>query len=107
MSDFWHWLFSAKGDVAIAGAAGGMVRWATLSEDWRSGIVSLIVGIACATYLAEVSTGTIEAILRTFTIKASVPETTAAFIVGIGGITISGFVLDLIKSYRRDKAKGG
>ena len=107
MNDFWHWLFSAKGDVAIAGAAGGVVRWATLREDWKTGSVSLVVGALCATYLTGVSIGTIEAVLKTIAIKVSVPETTAAFIVGIGGITISGFVLDVIKAYRRDRAKGG
>lgn len=107
MHDFWNWLLSLKGDAAVAGAAGGVVRWATLREDWRTGSVSLIVGAICATYLAEPAIYAIGAAMKTFGVYATIPEKTAGFVVGIGGVTISGFVLDVIKAFRERKQSGG
>lgn len=32
---FWSWLASDPGKAAMAGAAGGLVRWITLRDTWR------------------------------------------------------------------------
>lgn len=106
MNDFWSWLASIKGDAAVAGAAGGIVRWATLREDWKTGATSLIVGMLCAVYLSDTGAAAIEAALRAFNITKAVDKGAAGFIVGIGGVTISGFVLDVIKVFRERKAGG-
>jgi len=36
--DLIQWLASDAGRAAIAGAAGGLVRWVTLRDDWREGL---------------------------------------------------------------------
>lgn len=106
MHDFWNWVMSIKGEAAVAGAAGGIVRWATLREDWKTGATSLIVGMLCAVYLSETGAGAIEAAFKTFGLTKSIDKGAAGFIVGIGGVTISGFVLDVIKVFRERKAGG-
>ena len=106
MHDFWNWIASIKGEAAVAGAAGGIVRWATLREDRKTGAASLIVGMLCAVYLSDTGEAAIEAAFKTFGLAKSVDKGASGFIVGIGGVTISGFVLDVIKVFRDRKAGG-
>ena len=100
-----EWLFSPDGQAALAGALGGLVRWITLREHWIDGIAALIVGAICAMYLGPL----IEPIL-TPTIGKIAPGRDAAgfsaFVVGLGGISLSGLLIDLIRA-RRTQAKRG
>ncbi len=41
---FLAWLASEPGKAALAGAAGGLVRWITLRDSWREGVPALFVG---------------------------------------------------------------
>ena len=103
-----EWMFSPDGQAAVAGALGGLVRWMTLRDHWTEGVAALIVGAICAVYLGPM----IEPIL-TPTIGRIAPDRDAdgfaAFVVGLGGISLAGFLIDLIRARRgaprRDEAK--
>jgi len=103
MSDggFWQWLISDKGQLALAGALGGVVRWLSLREDWRSGLTSLTVGAICAVYLGPVAIPFIEPIVGKIVVDAASRAGLSGFIIGIGGIAVAGFVIDIWKARRR------
>jgi hypothetical protein len=105
MQEVINWLTALKADAALAGAAGGVVRWATLRDDWKTGAIAILVGAICATYLAGPAIHALEASLVHFGARVSIPEKTAGFLVGIGGVTITGFILDVAKAFR--ERKGG
>ena len=105
-SDFLHWVASDDGKAALAGAAGGVVRWLTLRENWREGGMSLLVGAICAIYLGPL----VEPLLSPVVGKIAPGDDAAgfaSFVVGLGGISISGFILDVIKRRRREARGGG
>lgn len=90
-----------KDNNVIAGAAGGALRWNTLKEDFKSGIISVISGAIMAVYLTEAMSGVISGLLKLVGIIAVVPPSSSAFIVGVCGTTIISFVLDFITIYRK------
>lgn len=98
-AEFLHWLTSDVGKAVIAGALGGLVRWVTLKENKRDGLASLIVGAICALYI-----GPLAEPLLTPLIGSISPGNDAAgfssFVVGLGGISLAGFLLDFIRSRR-------
>ena len=103
--DLIAWVFSDAGRAAIAGAAGGIVRWVTLRDRWSEGLTGLAVGSLCAIYLGPLA----EPILKPV-IGAIAPDGDVAgfssFVIGLGGISISGFILDIIR-LRRSKIEVG
>ena len=100
-----EWLWSDPGKAVLAGAAGGIVRWLTLREKWSDGIVSIVVGALCALYLGPI----VEPMLTPLIGKIA-PNGDAAgfssFFIGVGGISASGFVLDVWRG-RRSAIKEG
>jgi len=95
-----EWMFSPDGQAAaVAGALGGLVRWMTLRDHWTEGVAALIVGAICAMYLGPL----IEPIL-TPTIGRIAPDRDAdgfaAFVVGLGGISLAEFLIDMIRARR-------
>lgn len=101
MNDFISWIAGDKGQLAIAGALGGLVRWLTIREQWKDGLVSLVVGAICAVYLAPLAIPAIEPILGKIIADAAARGTLSGFIIGIGGIAVAGFVIDIWKARRR------
>ena len=91
--------------AVAAGAAGGVVRWITLRNDWREGLSAMIVGALCALYLGPI----VEPLLEPF-VGAIAPDGDStgfsSFVVGLGGISISGLLIDGIRS-RRKQVSGG
>ena len=87
------------GAAAIAGAAGGLVRWVTLRESWAQGLAALVVGSVCALYLGPL----VEPALRPF-VGAISDQSDASgfssFVVGLGGIGFAGFVIEIIARLR-------
>lgn len=98
---FWAWLLGEKGQIAIAGALGGIVRWLSLREDWQSGLISIIVGAICALYLAPLAIPTIEPLIGKIVVDSASRAGFSGFLIGIGGIAVSGFVIDLWKARTR------
>ena len=103
-ADLLAWLHSDAGAMALAGAAGGLVRWLTLRERWRDGSVSLVVGSICALYLGPV----VEPMLAPAigTISPADPAGFSAFVVGLGGIGLAGFVIDTLRRFKAEKDSG-
>lgn len=103
--DLIAWLFSPEGKAAIAGAAGGIVRWVTLREHWKDGTLSLLVGAICAIYLGPLVAPLLEPVIGKIA-----PQSDGAgfspFVVGLGGISLSGFLIDLIRARRTDIKRG-
>ncbi len=100
-SDFISWMGTTKGQVALAGALGGVVRSITLRENWRDGLLTLITGAVCATYLTPLVMPVLEPTLGKLVIQPDALSTFSGFVVGIGGMAVAGFVIDIWTARRR------
>jgi len=95
-----EWLLSDAGKAALAGAAGGIVRWLTLrGKFWPDGVINLAVGCLCAVYIGPLAEPLLEPIVGKIAIDGSA-DGLGSFLIGLGGISISGFVLDVINMRR-------
>lgn len=105
-STWWSVIFTATAQAAIAGALGGAVRWMTLREDWRQGLVSIFVGAVCAVYLGPLATTGMDTILGQVIEDPIARQNLGTFMVGIGGVGVVGFVMDFWKNRREAMNKG-
>ena len=103
--DILTWLLSEPGKAALAGALGGIVRWVTLREHWRDGIVSLLVGAICAIYLGPLVAPLLEPVIGRLAPGGDTAGF-SAFVVGIGGMSISGLLIDVFRARRDEMGKG-
>jgi hypothetical protein len=106
VNDFFNAFAGQKAQVVLAGAAGGLVRWLTLRSAWRDGTISVIVGSISALYLGPLAEPAIDALLGTFVADPASRYTFSGFIIGLGGVSVSGFVMDFWRA-RRHKMKDG
>ncbi len=102
---FVEWLASDPGRAALAGALGGVVRWLTLRHSWKEGVVTLLVGGICAMYLGPLALPLIEPLIAKVAPTGDASGL-SSFLIGLGGISISGLLLDVFDRRRRD-IKGG
>lgn len=103
--DPFRWAFTEEGKAALAGAAGGIVRWVTLRENWKDGLMSLTVGTICALYLGPLVAPILEPVIGAIA-PGRDGNGFASFVVGLGGISLSGFIIDVIRA-RSNSGKGG
>lgn len=89
-----NWLLGDKAQVILAGAAGGIVRWLTLRESWRDGIVSIVVGAICALYLGPLIEPLLEPVIGRIVVDAVRRAAFSGFMIGLGGIVVAGLVID-------------
>lgn len=101
MNDWSNLFFGDKAQVVLAGAAGGIVRWLTLRQSKRDGLVAIVVGSLCAMYLSPLVFPLLNPVLSVIITDDLQKATFGGFLVGIGGIGIVGFILDIISSWRR------
>lgn len=106
MDDLWAWLAGAKGQLAISGAMGGVVRWLTLKERIGDGLVSIAVGGITATYVGPIGVPLLKPLLGVLVDDTASQGTLSGFVVGLGGITATGLFIDLWRA-RRKAAKEG
>lgn len=99
------WLQSDAGTMAMAGAAGGLVRWLTLRESPRDGLVSLVVGSICALYLGPLVEPMLAPVIGAISRNAD-PSGFSSFVVGLGGIGIAGFVIETLRRFQSEKGAG-
>ena len=100
--EFLNWWHSDAGAMAMAGAAGGLVRWLTLRESWKEGLLSLVVGTICALYLGPL----VEPMLAPFVGRIAPGQDAlgfSSFVVGLGGIGFAGFVIEAMRAWRRSR----
>lgn len=103
--DAFFLMLAEKGSTILAGALGGVVRWITLKETAKEGAASVICGAICAVYLGPLIQPAITPLLGTFVVEEASRSAFGGFILGLGGITVSGFVIDFLKGWAR-KGKG-
>ncbi len=92
-----------KGGAVLAGALGGVVRWITLKERILDGVASIAAGAICAVYLGPVIQPAITPLIGSFVLKESSRMAFGGFVLGLGGITVAGFIIDFLKSWARKK----
>ncbi|TNE55196.1 MAG: hypothetical protein EP341_05445 [Sphingomonadales bacterium] len=95
--DVFHWLGSDAGRAAIAGALGGVVRWITLRERPKEALGSLVVGSVCAIYLGPLVEPIMEPVIGKIAPNGD-PAGFASFVVGLGGISIASFVIEIFRA---------
>lgn len=91
------WVFGKDGQIILAGVAGGVIRWMTLRQNWREGMISLVSGGICAYYLGPVGTW----IFRPVFDDPAQQATMSGFLVGFIGLGIAGFIMDVWKRRQR------
>jgi hypothetical protein len=91
----------------VAGALGGVVRALTLRLPAIEAASGVVVGGICAIYLGPLALPVIEKTLGAVVVEEASRVGLSGFIIGLGGIAVSGFVLDLWKRLRHDQKKGG
>ena len=104
LSGLWLWLHSDAGQMDLAGAAGGLVRWLTLRESLADGVVSLVVGCICALYLGPLGEPLLAPVIGK--ISPADPVGFSSFVVGLGGIGFAGFGIDTLRRFRAAKGAG-
>lgn len=100
-----NWFFDLigpeKGSTILAGALGGVVRWITLKERIREGIASVCAGAICAVYLGPVIQPAITPLIGSFVLEEAARVSFGGFVLGLGGITVAGFLIDFLKGWAR------
>lgn len=104
--DILTWLASDGGHAALAGALGGVVRWLTLQHSWREGITTLVVGSICAIYIGPLALPILEQTLGKIVQNGDMAGL-ASFLTGIGGLSLSGIVIDVFHRRRAEILKDG
>lgn len=91
----WDWLLNQEWvGLAIAGGAGGLVRWLSMRESMVEGAISIVVGSLSAIYLGPI-------------VGAWVPGSPAnalgfaGFATGIAGVGVVGWVMDIWKVWQK------
>lgn len=99
IGSFFTWLATDQTKAALAGAAGGVVRWVTLREKWQDGLASLVVGALCALYLGPIVEPLLEPAIGKIAPSGN-SDQFAGFVVGLGGISLTGLLIDIIRLWR-------
>lgn len=90
----------------VAGALGGVVRALTLRLPALETVSSIVIGSICAVYLSPLALPLIESTLGKIVVDDASRIGLSGFVIGLGGIAVSGLVLDIFQAIRR-KQRGG
>lgn len=107
MGTFFEWLFSVKGQIALAGALGGVVRWLTLRQMWREGLASILVGGICAVYLGPLASPVLDNIVGIFNVAPDARASFSGFVIGVGGIAVAGAIMDFWRARKARSKESG
>lgn len=99
MSDF-SWLANDRMQMALAGIFGGLVRWITLRVGWIDGISAIVVGGICAVYVGPLCFQLIDPVMGNLIVDPAARVGLSGFLIGVGGISVSGFLIDVWKARR-------
>lgn len=89
-----EWFFGPDARLALAGGLGGAVSWLTRRGSIVDGVVQIVVGAICAVYLAPIANPTVIAQLGPITGSPDELARLSGFVLGIGGVSVSGFLID-------------
>jgi len=98
---FLTWLTEPGGQLAVAGAFGGLVKSITMRERLIEGVGSLIVGTACSVYASPIALIIFEPALGRLVTKPGALDQFAGFTAGIAGMAIVAFILEAWRGWRR------
>lgn len=90
-----------KGQLLLAGGLGGVVRWLTLRDKFPDGIISIVVGGICAVYLSPLALPALGPMLGAIGMSSDNSASLSGFMIGLGGITVSGIVMDAWRARKR------
>lgn len=91
--------------AAVAGVAGGLVHWVVNKKSIGEGLASVLVGSLTAVYVGPFASpiiGSPVVGLNKITGGDADPVLFGAFICGLAGISIVGFITDAVEKRRRD-----
>jgi len=94
-------LNGARESTAVAGSAGGLVRWLSVRpRQWSELLVSVIVGGLVAVYATPAIAPFIAEVFGWTPVEGGA---LAAFVTGMLGVSITGFVIDTFAVWKRLK----
>lgn len=108
----WDWLTHSRAELLVAGGLGGLIRWITLRESLANGLLSIASGAIFASYLAPFARPALAWLFTWLDLPDGMTPSDgsefglAGFIMGIAGLSVSGFVLDVLKA-RRQRLRDG
>jgi len=105
LAEIYNWLQTDAASAAVAGAAGGLVRWMTLHEKPMDGAAALIVGSLCAIYLGPLVDPMLAPVVGKIA-PAQDGRGFSSFVVGLGGIGMAGFVIETLRRFQIEKRAG-
>lgn len=83
--------------VVFAGALGGFVRWLALREQWRAGIVSILVGSISAAYLGPLTLPILNPVLGDIVADGAALANLNGFVTGLFGVGLTGYLIDILR----------
>lgn len=98
-------LSSGAFKTALSGGLGGLVRWIALKEAFWTGVGSVVIGAISAVYVGPLIVPLITAYLSNIIIDPVSQANFAGFVVGLTGIVVVGFVVDLIRGATKNAGK--
>lgn len=108
MSDFWQWLMDYKGQALLSGALGGVMRTITLRERvWPDAAINVLGGGISALYLTPIVEPVLRPMLGSFVVAPDGISGFSGFVVGLGGVAATGFILDIWQAWRRKASSEG
>lgn len=107
MNDLWQAVASIKTDVLLSGFLGGVARWAALRTNITEGLSAIVVGVLFAAYLSDPLADIFWNVGVSFGVDLEIKESTAGFLVGITGVTMTGLIIDVVKIFQKKKLEQG
>ena len=96
--------------LVVAGSLGGLVRCLVLREGWRQCLTTVFVGGVVGFYFGPLGVQVVEAVPFLGKLERADPHSMAmlgVFIVGVGGVTTAGLIVNAWRAYRRNGKDGG
>lgn len=96
---------SVELELALFGAAGGLVRSLRYNEPWRKWIVNMAIGALCAVPLAPFFEGVLGDLLVRVVDDRIAINRLSAFVVGLLGQVAAGYVIDVVEARKADASR--
>lgn len=89
---------------ALAGGAGGAIRWASASTSWQKGLGHILIGAIAGTFLGGLMFGIVRPAADLAGMAQADGELLGAHLAGLIGMNLYAVLPDLVVSWLRSKA---